>query len=113
MAWYVIGAAVIAVLFVLNAVVYVVRGGKRPPAVRRAASMNGPIPRVQAVIILAAMGLWAVCFGAMQVAPGTALGHAMAAPWALASLAMWLMAGAVLLATVVEVRRRRRERKGA
>ena len=112
MAWYEIGAIVIATMFVLNAVVFVTRARKRQAAAGRVPLARRPQSRGQSGLVLLFVGAWVACFGAAQVAPETSLGRAMSAPWALASLALWLMAAAVAVVSVMELLRRRRARDG-
>ncbi|MFL6681704.1 MAG: hypothetical protein ACJ8IK_25420 [Burkholderiaceae bacterium] len=108
--WYSGGAAVIAVLFGLNALVHVLR----KPRHRAAVGPGSPLlkrPQSGAEIAgaLLVAAVLVVCFAAPFLAPGSDLGKAMSDPWAAACLVLWLMGiGVVVVATALTLARRRR-----
>jgi len=109
--WYFGGAAVIAVLFVLNAIAYVVRRSRRQGATGTAVAtplLKRPQsgPQIAGGLLIAAVLL--AGFAARTVAPESDLGKAMTDPWALVSLVLWMMAIGVVVTTVVTVLRQRR-----
>ena len=110
MNWFTVGAAVILVLFLLNAVfVYRLRAKRGPmPDEARVPELKRSLSRSRMGAMLLVVGVLLACWGAPIVAPGSALGQAMASPWARASVIPWSMAVAALVAVVDYLLRRRR-----
>jgi hypothetical protein len=112
--WFTGGASIIAVLFVLNTVVYVLRGsGRRASPDAGAPLMKRPQSCARVTGSLALAAVLVACFAVPVVAPGSDLGKALAAPWAVVAVLLWAMAIAVVVAaTAFTLARRRRRSSG-
>jgi hypothetical protein len=106
------GAAIIVLLFGLNAVVHLVRARRGGSTVRpRTPLLKRPVRGLELALDLAAMLCWGAGLLAMHLAPGSDWGKAMAKPWALASLYVWLMAAALLVRIACVIVRARQGRR--
>ena len=109
MNWFTIGAAAIAALFVLNALVYVLRTRKLRVSSGKSRAPLGTkrMAGSELAVMVLVMAPWGASFLATVLAPESVWGKSMSRPWALASLFLWLLAGAVVIVSVYVVLRRR------
>ena len=112
MDWFTTGAAIIVLLFGLNSVVHLVRARRCGSTVRpRTPLLKRPVRGVALALNLGALLCWGAGFLATYVAPGSDWARAMAKPWALASLYVWLMAVAFLVRAACLIARALRSRR--
>ena len=115
MTWYFIGAAIITVLFALNAVhvgVLRSRGVLRKPMPMRG-QLNRSIPVDELVPVLLPVAVLLACLAARTLAPESWLAQTMASPWAIACLIPYAAAISAVGAVAAHLLRRHRQRAQA
>ena len=108
MTWYFGGAALITVLFLLNAMfVHRLRSRRSTPREPTRESLGRPQSGLQIAAALMVCAVLVTCLGASIVAPGSAFGQMMANPWAVVCTLPYMMAIGAAGAVLVGLRRRR------